>query len=351
MPHLSLHIPSQNKTNAPSTTPAPRKDSIQQPSTTPEKAKDRSSPQHNARHVSPNNREIPDSQPPSPEPSSPALARPPISPITPKAVAAQLASMRPYDVDRDQIASQLPPPTYMARPKPVPISDSDNTDAIALRSAIALLQLQKEKSRQDIQTLERVRQSALEDPKGFVDALRAGRMAGAGVIEGGVLGPTLRTRRTDHDRDERDGDTITTITTATPAVAVVAADVKTEIPDSFDTGMEGELDAEEEETDEEPVESQQEPDDAKFPPLPTPQNIFRCPPINWAKYHISGEPLDRLHEEQLRKPSPGEPEYNGSSGSTRTQPYVLAAPYSPLTDQLSGAEHPMQTRRGSKKPA
>jgi hypothetical protein len=227
----------------------------------------------------------------------------------------------------------------MTRPKPVPISDSDNTDAIALRSAIALLQLQKEKSRQDIQTLERVRQSALEDPRGFVDALRAGRMAGAGVAEGGILGPTLGVKRTDHDRDESDG-----------SAAAPAVDVKMEIQDSFDTSMDGGLD-DEEDSDGEPEESQQRPDDAKFPPLPMPQNIFRCPPINWAKYHISGEPLDRMHEEQLRRPSPGDPEYNGSTNAARPQPYVLAAPYSPLTDQLSGAEHPMQTRRGSKKPA
>ena len=342
MPHLTLKIPTQNKTNTSSTTPAPRKESAQLPSASPEKAKDRPSPPHHARHVPPKHREIPDSQPPSPEPSSPAVARPPVSPITPKAVAAQLASMRPYAVDRDQIASQLPPPTFMAQPRPVPISDSDNTDAIALRSAIALLQLQKEKSRQDIRTLERVRRSALEDPQGFVDALRGGRMTGRmAVAEGGLLGPTLGVKRIDQDRDESDGDT----------AAAAAVDVKEEIQDSFDdTSMEGELD-DEEHSDGEPAESQQRPDDEAFPPLPTPQNIFRCPPINWAKYHINGEPLDRMHEEQLRRPSPGEPEHNGSANAARPQPYVLAAPYSPLTDQLPGAEHPMQTRRGSKKPA
>src|SRR5262249_18341694 len=149
----------------------------------------------------------------------------------------------------------------------------------------------------------RVRQNALEDPKGFVDALRTGRMAGAGVAEGGVLGPTLGTTRTDHDRDKGNGG---------DAAAPAVADVKAEIRDSFDTSMEGELDAEED-SDGEPAESQQGSDDAKFPSLPTPQNIFRCPPINWAKYHISGEPLDRMHEEQLRRPSPGEPEYNGNA--------------------------------------
>jgi len=233
---------------------------------------------------------------------------------------------------------------------PVPISESDNTDAIALRSAIALLQLQKEKSRRDIRTLERVRQSALEDPKGFVDALRAGEIGGAGVAQGGVLGPTLGGRRTDHDREERGESAASATAAAEGEEEEEEEDVKAEIRDSFDTNMQEELDAEEY-SDEEPAESQQRCDDSKFPPLPTPQNIFRCPPINWAKYHISGEPLDKMHEEQLRRPSPGEPEYNGSASAARPQPYVLAAPYSPLTDQLPSVEHPMQTRRGSKKPA
>lgn len=98
--------------------------------------------------------------------------------------------------------------------------------------------------------------------------------------------------------------------------------------------------------DSEEEESESEGDkDARFPPLPTPQNIFRCPPINWAKYHISGEPLERMHEEQRVRPTLGEPESNGG----RPAPYVLAAPYSPLNDQLAGVEHPMQTRKGSKK--
>jgi len=102
---------------------------------------------------------------------------------------------------------------------PVPISESDNTDAIALRSAIALLQLQKEKSRRDIRTLERVRQSA--------------------------LGPTLAGRRTGHDREERGESAASAAAAAEGEEEEEEEDVKGEIRDSFDTNMQEELDAEE----------------------------------------------------------------------------------------------------------
>lgn len=62
--------------------------------------------------------------------------------------------------------------------------------------------------------------------------------------------------------------------------------------------------------------------------IPTPQNIVRMPPINWAKYQIVGEPLDKMHAEQLRRPSAGEPLQD------RAPEHVLASPYRPLVDKL-----------------
>ena len=59
--------------------------------------------------------------------------------------------------------------------------------------------------------------------------------------------------------------------------------------------------------------------------IPKPQNVVRMPPINWAKYQIVGEPLDKMHEEQLHRPSCGRP---------RPPEYVLASPYRPLVDEL-----------------
>lgn len=66
--------------------------------------------------------------------------------------------------------------------------------------------------------------------------------------------------------------------------------------------------------------------------IPTPQNVVRMPPINWAKYQIVGESLDKMHAEQLRRPSPGEPQREEST--QRAPEHILASPYRPLVDKL-----------------
>lgn len=72
-------------------------------------------------------------------------------------------------------------------------------------------------------------------------------------------------------------------------------------------------------------EHMQEP--SKFDDIPGPQNVVRCPPINWSKYHIVGEPLDKLHEEQRRKPTPGEA--HGNEDSIGAADHFVAAQYNP----------------------
>ena len=90
-------------------------------------------------------------------------------------------------------------------------------------------------------------------------------------------------------------------------------------------------------------------DDAKFAPLPRPQNVFRMPPINWAKYHVVGDSLDKMHEEQRARPTLGQPgQPNQPDSGPPAPPYVMAAPYSPLKEG-SQDQHPMQTRKGFKK--
>jgi hypothetical protein len=74
--------------------------------------------------------------------------------------------------------------------------------------------------------------------------------------------------------------------------------------------------------------------DCDFGQFPNPQNVVRCPPINWAKYHVVGESLDKLHEEQRQRPEPGNPrrdEYD------RPLEHVIAAPYRPFVDKLEAA--------------
>lgn len=231
---------------------------------------------------------------------------PPYSPLTPvfahlDPVAAGNATIVPPPLSPSPTTTTFPnlsstyqgpppavPPVFKPQPQPVPISESENPDAIALRSAISILQLQKQQSVRDIKTLERIKAAAAADPEGFLHDLTTGRLKTKD--RGAVLQFT-------HD------DTVAT--------------------DKTDN--------------EEPGKQATDKDTSAFPfgPIPPPQNVVRMPPINWAKYQVVGEPLDRIHQEQLRRPSTGEPapEYN------------LASPYRPLVDHL---ETPDKLRRPSK---
>ncbi|KAF4309342.1 hypothetical protein GTA08_BOTSDO02354 [Botryosphaeria dothidea] len=223
--------------------------------------------------------------------------RPPVSPITPVATIAQLAPTDPED-------RVVPPPAveFIPQPPPKPINDSENTDAIALRSAIALLQIQRDKSKKDIQTLERIKNAAVAQPEAFVEELKSGGLKPKRPKDD-LLGPTLNGSLDDVVNESSDSD------------------------------------------DEARSPRSSGPPPPKFGPVPEPQNVFRCPPINWAKYHVVGESLDKLHAEQQKRPS------NGGVGQGRAPVHVLAAPYSPFNDHL-GRQQPVhaQTRRSSKKP-
>ena len=76
--------------------------------------------------------------------------------------------------------------------------------------------------------------------------------------------------------------------------------------------------------------------------IPTPQNVVRMPPINWAKYQIVGESLDKMHAEQLRRPSPGE---TRREESQRAPEHTLASPYRPLVDKLESPKKEAKNKR------
>lgn len=93
--------------------------------------------------------------------------------------------------------------------------------------------------------------------------------------------------------------------------------------DDMDTDEDDENENDQKET------KSKDPNSSPFGRIPAPQNVVRMPPINWSKYHVVGESLDRMHEEQLRRPSPGD--------LRRGEPapeHVLASPYRPLVDRL-----------------
>ncbi|OKL58699.1 hypothetical protein UA08_06024 [Talaromyces atroroseus] len=171
-------------------------------------------------------------------------------------------------------------------PSPVPISESDNSDVIALRSAISILQLQKQKALHDIKTLDEMKRAAAADPEGFSRELLAEHLTQQGQGSG-----------------------------------LVDTDLSLEGTDEPET-QEGENDAEED---------RKRP---KFGTIPKPQNVVRMPPINWAKYQIVGEPLDKMHEEQRNRPFAGVPRQDPNQ---RAPEHVIAAPYRPLTDKIEGS--------------
>lgn len=77
-------------------------------------------------------------------------------------------------------------------------------------------------------------------------------------------------------------------------------------------------------------------------PIPKAQDVVRCPPINWSQYEVVGESLDKLHAEQVTKPTQGTPaavgaggvyQFKGGDGKQEEYPGV-AAPYAPLRDKI-----------------
>lgn len=216
------------------------------------------------------------------------------------------------------------PPTYVSEPPPVPISESDNPDVIALRSAISILQIQKQQALKDIRTLDHLKQLADKDPEWFAREILASREDNNGSTDG--------------------------------------------LPDLSNIGFGGadaeveEEDEEEEEEEKEGAENQKQDGGKDISPsslkgkIPKPQNVVRMPPINWAKYQIVGEPLDKMHQEQLLRPSSGEPrpyDYDTTQQPRQQQlpqqrapEHVLAAPYRPLVDKL---ESPVKSKGGAKK--
>jgi hypothetical protein len=178
-------------------------------------------------------------------------------------------------------------------PPPEPIDFDSNPDVIALKSAISILQVQKRRATGDIQALNRVRDEALDDPESFVKDLVAGKVK---------------------PRDD----------------FVFGA------ADSDDEGME-----EQKLSNVRSHQQEEEPKQREWSSLPKPQDVVRCPPINWAQYAVVGESLDKLHVEQLSRPSQGSPAVFGSNGiydikdGGKQEKYAgVAVPYAPGKDRI-----------------
>jgi hypothetical protein len=238
----------------------------------------------------------------------------------------------------------------------VPISESDNVDVIALRAAISILQLQHQSAERDIQALQKLKSAALEDPEGYVKELvrrvnaNPGGMPGGGPGGGGgggggrdLLAPTVA------NLVAALGDGHELLRGEEGEEAQSQGAMRQEPKAERESGDVEMRDAEagaSDDSDEEESADQQ----SKFPKPPAAQNVYRMPPINWAKYHVVGGALDKLHEEQRKRPTPGQV----VEGNDRPEEYVMAAPYAPVVDAArlaagNESEHPMVTRRGGKR--
>ncbi|KAK2764539.1 hypothetical protein FQN54_009234 [Arachnomyces sp. PD_36] len=250
--------------------------------------------------------------------------QPPYSPVTPilstsalipppdSVVPLPTASTSMFDTSTNNgggggdRAGDMGPPVFMQEPAPVPISESENPDAIALRSAISILQIQKQQSLRDIRTLDQMKKTAAAHPEEFVKQLTAGKLSSPD--SGELLSFTPESTAQNAESED----------------AMETDDDKAETGGPQQPASEAQVD---------------------FGKIPKPQNVVRMPPINWAKYHIVGEPLDKLAEEQRRRPSPGEPRRDLPGESQRAPEHFIAAPYRPFVDKI---EPPMRTRSSNK---
>lgn len=212
-------------------------------------------------------------------------------------------------------------------PPPEPVDFNENVDVIALESAILLLQRQKQNAEDDIRQLQRIKQEATRKPAEFVQDLASGKV-GQGPQ---AVAPPSGGGDDDDDEDEDDDDE----------------------DESSDDEMEdrGGGEASSSGLGPSPMKVSGKGKAAAAPPqpswanLPTPQDVVRMPAINWSKYAVVGESLDKLHREQLAKPTLGTPatvaadgkayEFKGGPNPEDGKKSVgIAAPYDPLHDKI-----------------
>ncbi|MCJ1448819.1 MAG: hypothetical protein MMC23_009338 [Stictis urceolatum] len=221
---------------------------------------------------------------------------PPYSPITPPLQAQQLPPLE------DKVS-----PAFIEKPpEPVDLDMDTNTDAMALRAALAALQMQRIKAVDDMKTLDRLKTKALSDPERFAHGLVDGSIKSG--EQASPLDALLASADVEDSDSQSDGGSDTQMT-----------EVANGDPATWDAGE-------------------------KFGTIPAMQNVVRMPPINWAKYHVVGESLDALHDEQRKRPDSGQRQRNPAS---RAAVHQIAAPYSPWRDKLP--ESSIRTRSDARR--
>lgn len=205
-------------------------------------------------------------------------------------------------------------------PAPLPIDFASNTDVLALQSTIAILQLQKKRATADIQALQQAKVAALAQPEAFLRQLQ-GIQQGIQQGKGSAADDSDSDSDSDSGSDNKmgDGDEVkkddanlspksngpsnSTLTAPPPGRRIATAKGRLQHQQSASSQTSS--------SDTAPATAAASAAPAPSLPdlrkLPQPQNIVRMPPINWNKYAVVGEGLEKLHADQLRRPPVGAP--------------------------------------------
>lgn len=227
------------------------------------------------------------------ETRSESPSSPPYSPITPTSGNSYIGDK---DTPRPRFAHSQTTKNTISPPPTEPINFDENPDVLALKSTISILQMQKATATRDIKKLQRIKMRALENPREFTEALVAGDIKMR-------PDPLFKPNKIDDQCDDVDEVSTSTLH---------------QFRNSVTSGWEE---------------------------LPTPQNIVRAPPINFAQYAIVSESLDKLHADQISRPSEGNPQLIGpdgeyihmGEGKRRQFDTGIAAPYLPSKDKIGKA--------------
>lgn len=287
--------------------------------------------------------------------------RPDMSPITPTFASAQAVPTSqqqqrqpPFAQGRQTYTHSQPDQTGMPPPPaaPEPISFDDNPDVLALKSAISILQMQRARATRDVQSLSRAKEAALADTEGFIADLGSGKVG----TEADRLFPDLTPRRQTAEPAEEEEDSDDTSDEDEDEDMAESTEDQATPTDSANSLGSASTTPQKDTDKPAPSPNQKEKKKKKQPSapapawrtLPKPQNVVRCPPINWSQYGVVGESLDKLHAEQQRAPNQGVPaalkpggggltyEFKGGAGSSGRQETLVgvAAPYAPGKDKI-----------------
>jgi hypothetical protein len=176
-----------------------------------------------------------------------------------------------------------------------------------LRAAISSLQFQRLQAQRDLRTLEDVKRQAVDRPEEYRQHVIATAQAKPQPPPWAMDDPL------DQDMDSDDDAVLGASATQgqEPTDAQPKSTTKS-YPTSYGSMLQSG-----------PAKKSSRP--SGFPAVPLPQDVVRCPPIEWAKYNIVGESLDKLHSDQQARP--------GDFGLSQRDS-VVAAPYNPFLDKL-----------------